>query len=45
MVGVGPTAADVDDADGAVVPLQQLAVAAVVYTRIVAHLSLVFCRR
>ncbi len=43
MVGVGPAATDVD-ADGAMVPLQQLVVAAVVYTRIVAHLSLVFCR-
>jgi hypothetical protein len=31
MVGVGPTAVDVDGADGALVPLWKLALASVVY--------------
>jgi hypothetical protein len=45
MVGVGPAVADVDGADVAVVPLRQPDLAAGVYPRIGAHVSLVFCRR
>jgi hypothetical protein len=45
MVGVGPAAADIDCAGVALVPLRQPALAAVVYPRIGAYVSLVFCRR
>ncbi len=41
MVDVGPAAADVDGAGVALVLLRQPALAAVVYARIVAHVSLV----
>ena len=42
---MGPAAADIDCAGVALVPLRQLAVAAVVHPRIESHVSLVFCRR
>ncbi len=44
MVGVGPAATDVDSAHAALVPFRQPALAAVVYPRIRAHGSLVFCK-
>ncbi len=45
MIVMGAAAADVDGAGVALVPLRQPALAAVVYSRIGAHVSLVFCRR
>jgi hypothetical protein len=41
---VGPAAADVDGAGVALVLLRQPALAAVLYPRIEAHVSLVFCK-
>jgi hypothetical protein len=45
MVVMGAAADDIDCAGVAFVPLRQPALAAVVYPRIGAHVSLVFCRR